>query len=492
MSKVTLLFPHQLYQEHPALRLDVPVYLVEEDLYFTQYPFHQAKLVFHRASMRSYADSLESNGYKVQYVASGAGFSDVRNLISQLAQEGFQQILFCDPTDDWLLRRIKRSIETNKLGFEMYPSPNFICRSDEEVAGRRQPTYFQTDFYIRQRKKKGWLLEKDGKPTGGQWSFDADNRKPLPKGLAVPKLIIPNADKYLNEAKKYVADKFPLHYGNCSEFLFPTDRSGALLWLEDFLKNRFASFGDYEDAMQPDEHLLFHSGLTPMLNVGLLSPEEVIERTLAYAEKHQIPLASVEGFLRQVTGWREFIRLVYLQAGRKQRTTNYWKFKRKIPESFWVGETGIIPIDTVIKKLLRTGYSHHIERLMILGNFMLLCEFDPDEVYKWFMTLYIDAYDWVMVPNVYGMTQFADGGLMTTKPYISGSNYLMKMGKWEKGEWQAVWDGLFWRFMDKHRSFFTQNPRLGMLIRSWDKMDPAKRENHLRTAERFLQKLDAS
>ncbi len=175
--------------------------------------------------------------------------------------------------------------------------------------------------------------------------------------------------------------------------------------------------------------------------------------------------------------------------GTQERTKNYWGFTRKIPPSFWNGTTGIEPIDITIKKVLETGYCHHIERLMVLGNFMLLCEFDPDEVYRWFMELFIDSYDWVMVPNVYGMSQFADGGLMATKPYISGSNYLMKMSDYKKGEWQPIWDGLFWRFMHTHRDFFLQNPRLGMLVNSFDKMTEEKQKAHLNNAETYLQSL---
>ena len=440
--------------------------------------------------MQAFADQFKKQKYEVHYIESIEPTSDVRKLIPELAKQGIQKIIVCDPTDDWLLRRLKKAAKVARVELEILPSPNFICPTDEPIAGRKQPMYFQTDFYIRQRKQHHWLLDEQGKPIGGQWSFDADNRKPLPKGLTPPS-IESTKNKRITEAIEYVKRNFTDHYGEIDTFQFPIDRPTALQWLDEFLKTRFAQFGEYEDAMHPSEHFLYHSGLTPMLNVGLLGPQEIIERAIEHANAHSIPLASLEGFIRQVTGWREFIRLVYVQAGRKQRTTNYWKFKRKIPESFWKGETGIIPVDSVIKKLLKTGYSHHIERLMILGNFMLLCEFDPDEVYRWFMTLYIDAYDWVMVPNVYGMTQFADGGLMTTKPYISGSNYVMKMGRWEKGEWQAIWDGLFWRFMVKQRSFFTQNPRLGMLIRSWDKMDPSKQTAHLQAAEHYLQSLDA-
>jgi deoxyribodipyrimidine photolyase-related protein len=227
-----------------------------------------------------------------------------------------------------------------------------------------------------------------------------------------------------------------------------------------------------------------------MLNVGLISPQQIIDQAIAFSNKNNIPLNSLEGFIRQIMGWREFIRIVYEREGSKQRTTNYWKFTRKIPASFWNGTTGIAPIDITIKKVLATGYCHHIERLMVLGNFMLLCEFDPDEVHKWFMEMFIDAYDWVMVPNVYGMTQFADGGLMTTKPYISGSNYLMKMSDYEKGEWQPVWDGLFWRFMHEHRTFFLSNPRIGMLVHTFDKMSSDKQNAHLSNANIFLKDLD--
>ena len=229
-----------------------------------------------------------------------------------------------------------------------------------------------------------------------------------------------------------------------------------------------------------------------MLNVGLLTPIEILDQAVAYANKNKIPLNSCEGFIRQILGWREFIRGVYQTKGTQERTTNFWKLKRKIPKSFWNGTTGIAPIDITIKKVLATGYCHHIERLMVLGNFMLLCEFDPDEVYRWFMELFIDAYDWVMVPNIYGMSQFADGGLMATKPYISGSNYLMKMSDYEKGDWQFIWDGLFWRFMHVHRDFFLKNPRLGMLIKTFDKMPVAKQQQHLERAEKYLLQLDAT
>ena len=245
----------------------------------------------------------------------------------------------------------------------------------------------------------------------------------------------------------------------------------------------------YEDAIVKGENILNHSVLTPMMNTGLLTPQFVLDEALKFGKENGVPLNSLEGFIRQIMGWREFIRGVYEAVGSKERTTNFWGFERKIPASFYDGTTGIPPVDDTIKMLLKTGYNHHIERLMVLGNFMVLCEFHPDEVYRWFMEMYIDSYDWVMVTNVYGMSQFADGGLMATKPYISGSNYLMKMSDYKKGDWQKTWDGLFWRFMHVHRDFFLKNPRLGMLVRTFDKMSDEKRNTHIENGERFLTKL---
>ena len=216
---------------------------------------------------------------------------------------------------------------------------------------------------------------------------------------------------------------------------------------------------------------------------------EIVEKTLAFGLSNNIPLNSLEGFIRQVVGWREFIRGVYMAKGREERTRNFWGFHKKIPASFYDGTTGIFPVDETIKKVLKTGYCHHIERLMVLGNFMLLCEFDPNEVYQWFMELFIDSYDWVMVPNVYGMSQFADGGMMSTKPYISGSNYLMKMGDYPKGNWQEIWDALFWRFLDVHRDFFLKNPRLGMLVKTFDKWNVTQQNHIQKIANDFLNEL---
>ncbi|MEN9571643.1 MAG: hypothetical protein RL172_2874 [Bacteroidota bacterium] len=491
MSEAVIIFPHQLFKNNPALQAGKPVYLVEEWLFFRQYNFHQHKILLHRSSMKFYEDYLVTQNCAVHYIDSNDALHEVGVLIAHLARQQIKRIAIVDVADNWLLKRIKLACTKFAITLTIYPSPAFLNTMDE-VAGffTNKKKFFQTDFYTWQRKQRNVLMDADGRPIGGQWSFDAANRQKFPKNTPVPALQFASENKYITEANNYVLQHFSSNTGSVNApYYFACTFNDADKCLDDFLKNRFKNFGVYEDAMVANEVVLHHSVLTPMLNTGLLTPADVLQKVIKYASENSIPLNSTEGFVRQIMGWREYVRIVYELQGSMQRTTNFWKFKRKIPASFWTGTTGITPVDTTIKKVLKTGYCHHIERLMVLGNFMLLCEFDPDEVYKWFMEMFIDAYDWVMVPNVYGMTQFADGGLITTKPYISGSNYLLKMSDYPKGDWQQVWDGLFWRFMHTHQNFFLKNPRLGMLLGTFNKMSEVKRQAHLTVANNFLKQL---
>ncbi len=498
MNTVAVIFPHQLYQNNPVLQNCKQVVIVEEYLFFKQYSFHKQKLVFHRASMMQYAELLIHQGHQVQYIECHQVMSDARELFSELSKK-YNQIHICNPSDDWLLKHIQRAIQKTAVTLEIHPSPNFLKPIDESHAFFNQKKrYFQTDFYSAQRKSLNILMDDAGKPIGGKLTFDSDNRKPFPKNIDMPKLPFPPKSKAVKEAQEYIEKHFADNIGNIDfvypEQFYPTSHTEAEIWLDHFLEQRLALFGEYEDAFskQPDQHFLYHSILSPLLNAGLLDPQQIIQKTLDYANKNSIPLNSLEGFIRQIIGWREFIRVVYKREGCLQRTSNFWNFTREIPQSFYNGTTGIEPVDVVIQKILKTAYSHHIERLMIIGNFFMLCEFKPNSVYKWFMEMYIDAYDWVMVPNIYGMSQFSDGGIMTTKPYFSGSNYIVKMSDYKKGDghWQVIWDALFWRFINKHRTFLQQNPRLGMLIITFDKMSTEKQQHFLDTAESFLLSLD--
>lgn len=492
MKAINLIFPNQLFEHSQLLENGFPIFLVEELLFFKHYNFHKQKIAFHRATMKHYEAFLISKNIEVDYIESSKDISDIRELIPYLKSIGITNISYIDPVDNWLQKRIAKGCLDNSIEKNVYDSPLFLNTKEDLQPFFRsdKKKYHQTSFYTAQRNNRHILIDPDGKPTGGKWTFDAENRKKYPAKKIPPAIQFPDVDSFYKEALEYVDKNFSTNIGQLTtNGLYPTNFKTSKLWFQQFLEQRFLEFGTYEDAIVAENSILNHSVLTPMLNIGLITPAYVIEQSIAFAETNNIPINSLEGFVRQIIGWREFIRGIYESRGSDERTRNFWGFTKKIPKSFYDGTTGIYPIDQTIKKTLETGYCHHIERLMVLGNFMLLCEFDPDEVYRWFMELFIDSYDWVMVPNVYGMSQFADGGLMATKPYISGSNYLMKMSNYKKGEWQAVWDGLFWRFMDTHHSFFRQNPRLGMLVAMFDKMPQEKRHKHLENAELYLAQL---
>lgn len=481
--EVSIIFPHQLFEDNPCLDVKREIYLVEEFLFFSQFKFHKQKLAYHRATMKFYQTFLLDSGYKVHYIEAKNDLHDARSLLAHLKKTNVKKIHLCEVIDDWLLQRL----EDTKIELEVHTTPMFLNTDAElkQFFGTKK-RMFQTEFYIAQRKKWNILVNEKQEPVGGQWSYDADNRKKYPKSKTPPKIHVLEKNTFDVKAEEYIAENFQNNYGELGQ-KYASTFSEAKRMLQDFLENRLKEFGVYEDAMMAEESFLHHSILTPMLNNGLLTPSYVIDVTLDYAQKNEIPLSSLEGFIRQIIGWREFIRAVYVIIGRQERTRNYWNFDRKIPYSFYAGSTGIEPIDITIKKTIKTAYNHHIERLMILGNFMLLSEFDPDQVYQWFMEMYIDAYDWVMVPNVYGMSQFADGGWMATKPYISGSNYIFKMSNFKKGAWSEIWDALFWHFMNKQRVFFLKNPRLGMLVHSYDKMSEEKKMGMKKISNKYLQ-----
>ena len=477
-----LLFPHQLFASNKALARDKHVLLVEDPLYFSQYSFHKQKLILHRASMRMHASYLQGKRTQVHYldVDQAPTMAAVIERVRQLQPERLHLI---DPVDDWLDGRVAREAKKAQLRLIRHDTPMFLTSPldlEDYFAGRRM---FMAGFYAEQRKRLD-ILMKDGQPLGGQWSFDAQNRKKLPAGIELPPLWRPRSNAFVREATSYVETKFANNPGSSTDFKYPITYSDARRWLQDFVETRLTSFGDYQDAITTRDSALFHSVLTPMLNVGLLTPREVLDAVLS---ADNIPLNSLEGFVRQLIGWREFVRAAYILKGRRQRTRNFWEHDRPLPSAFWEARTGIDPIDTVIGRVLQHAYAHHIERLMILGNFMQLCGFRPDDVYRWFMELFIDAYDWVMVPNVYGMALYADGGLVSTKPYVAGSNYVRKMSDFKRGEWCEIWDGLFWTFVDKHRQRFASNPRTASMVRQLERMPHDRYQQHVARAQQFLQ-----
>lgn len=487
MEEVTLVFPHQLFADNPALSARRKVLLIEDELFFNQYSFHFQKLVLHRASMKFFEGQLRKRKFEVDYFDSGVGI--LEKVIGSLKDSNVRVIHLCDPHDYLLERRINRFTQRHGISVKCYESPGFLC-SPEYLQSyfKDRQRFYLNEFYIDQRKRLDILLEY-GQPAGGKWNFDAENRKKMPSSVQPPQLISFSVKRELTEAQQYVKTKFSGNYGDAERFSYPICREDALLWMDAFFEERLYNYGIYQDAIVAGNSTLFHSVLTPSLNIGLITPDEILDRAIVAAERMSVPLNSIEGFCRQVMGWREYIRGVYILEGARQRTNNHFGHTGKIPKSFWTGDTGIEPVDNVIRKALRTAYSNHIERLMVIGNFMLLCEFNPNDVYKWFMELFIDAYDWVMVPNVYGMSQYADGGLMSTKPYISGSNYILKMSDFRKGAWCDVWDSLYWRFIDKHKLEFAKNHRMAMMVRQLERIDGSRMKELRFKCDSFLSNL---
>lgn len=454
MATPLLLFPHQLFEDALPRASGRPAILCEHPLLMTQFSLPPTKAALHDASLSAFETRLRASGAS-SVTRSG---EPLETLLS-----GAQSVTAYEPADDYLLRDLRATCQKVGAELTLLPSPMFLTPLDALdgwFSGRKRVS--MAEFYKWQRRRLNLLLEPDGEPVGGRWSFDAENRKRLPASVKTPTPPTP---------------------------LYPTTHAEARAQLKRFLETSLASFGPYEDAMRQREERLFHSVLTPALNLGLLTPAEVVAETLAFAKDNPVPLESLEGFLRQVVGWREFVHGTYRQLGRAQRTTNFFGFASPIPNALWDGTSGLIPADAVIERLLKSGYCHHIERLMVLGNLFLLLEIRPDEVYRWFMTLFVDAFDWVMVPNVYGMSQYADGGLMTTKPYLSGSAYLRKLGDWPPGPWTTTWDALYWRFIHVHRKLFLANHRSSMMVHLFDRLPAEKQAAHLSCAESFARSL---
>ncbi len=480
MVTIRLVFPHQLFVEHLDAEADAEFVLVEDDLFFRQYDFHAQKLILHRASMRRFAARLREAGYAVRYLETSASESSREQLESLLRDLDPSTVGFYDPVDDWLSQRLSSMLERLPVAFDpdrdVWESPNFLTSRQEIRSWFAENSARMQHFYSWQRQRLDILVDSDS-PVGGQWSFDPENRKKLPKKHPVPTVSAPDAHPEVTEAIAWVKHAFPDAPGDPDTFAWPTSHEEAEATYRQFLDERFAEFGPYEDAISAQHPFLFHSLLTPGLNIGLLSPRTVVDHALAEAEEQDIPLPSLEGFVRQVIGWREYMRATYLLWGRQMRTSNQLEHDRSLAPGWWTAEVGLSPVDHVLESVLKTGYAHHIERLMVFGNAMCLLRVRPDAAYEWFMEMFVDAYDWVMVPNVYAMSQFAAGGAITTKPYVSGSNYLKKMSDLPKSESMDDWDGLYWTFVADHRDIFEANYRSKIMTKMWDGFSDDKQKD---------------
>ena len=342
-------------------------------------------------------------------------------------------------------------------------------------------------FYKQQRIEKNILIL-DGNPIGEKWSFDEENRKKIPESLIIPSQLKFKEDTIIKDVKKLVNILFAKHPGGTENFWLGTSREDALKALDLFIKEKIKNFGHYEDAVKKSSPFLFHSILSPYINLGLITPKEVVNKLLTANKKKNIPINSLEGFIRQVIGWREFMRGIYQNFSDRLEKTNYFNQKRKLTDDWYNGTTGIDPIDDAIHDVLKYGYTHHIVRLMHLSNVMNLSQLHPNEIYKWFMEMFVDSSDWVMSPNVYGMGTFSDGGIFSTKPYICGSNYIIKMSNYKKGNWSDIVDGLYWNFIHNNRYVLSKNPRMGMVMMSYKKLNKDRKDYLLKIAKEFIAK----
>ena len=448
MTKL-LLLPNQLFKKHDFEFDEIILY--EHPKFFTEYNYHKTKLVYHRSTMKNYYDEM-SKKYKIKYIEYN----------NKLVLNG--DIIIYEPTDFSILKDIKKYCKNKKLSLTIKDTKLFILNDkdiDEYINSTNKP-YFNTTFYKWIRIKKNILVIKD-KPIGGKWSYDVENRLPFPKNYEEDKIKYYD-NKYIKEATKYVEKKFKDNIGEIN-LIVPTNHKDAKTYYNKFLKERLKDFGPYEDAISTNVIIGYHSGISALLNIGLLDPNEVIEEAIEL--KNKIKIESLEGFIRQILSWREYVRLLYIKEHDKFNKMNYLKHNNKLDKSWYTGDTGIVPVDNVIKKALKISYAHHIERLMIVGNFMLLLQIKPIYVYKWFLeVISIDAYEWVMEPNVYGMSQHSVGQLMMNRPYFSSSNYIFKMSNYKKSDdytkikinnkeynWYEIWDALYYNFINKHSTY---------------------------------------
>lgn len=486
------LFPPALLRSQAQL----PFFMAEDLGLCTYVRHHRQKIVMFLAAMRAYREELELRGFDVHYEPLAEGADYETRLLRWMRRHRLTALRAWEVEDKPFEQRLRAFAATHGFALEFLPSPMFLTTRAQFHDWQAAHRLHMADFYRWQRQRLGVLLERDGRPLGRRWSFDAENRKPLPKALAIPAARIAPATGHVRDVIEIVRRQFCSHSGELDErdWWLPTTRAQALRMLEDFLEHRLELFGPYEDALSDRDPFLFHSALTPALNLGLITPAEVLERTLQAAKRRRVPLESVEGFVRQLIGWREFIRGVYREHSERQETTNFFGHRRRLTIDWYQATTGLLPLDRVIRKAQRWGWTHHIERLMVAGNLMTLCEIDPGDAHRWFMEMFVDSSDWVMGPNVYGMALFADGGLFATKPYLCGSNYLRKMGDYGRpraGEtdWCEILDGLYWRFIDRHRAFFTGQARLNQAVSLLDRMSAARRTRIFTAAESFIERV---
>jgi deoxyribodipyrimidine photolyase-related protein len=462
-----LLFPNNIFEKSYLPDNIDTIYLIEDPIFFgfreKRLNFNKLKLILHVASMKFYQDYLIKNGYKVIYI------SYSKNNYNKIKEK---ELTCFEIVDHLLLKRVKQHFQI----INFIQNPNFLLSQAQlEKYNRKKPTH--SSFYIYVKNELSILK--------GEKTFDMENRKKIPVGTKVPPLPSVIENKFVNEAIQYVNKKFPKNNGNTDNFIYPITFEDSKKWFHNFIQKRYPNFGEYQDAIVMNETFLFHSVISPMFNIGLLNPDYIV----AELTKHRGKMNNYEGFLRQVIGWREYQRYCYLYHYEEMKNSNIFQNKNKLNKKWYDGTLGILPIDDTIKTAFKYGYLHHILRLMVMTNFMNLCEIHPDDVYKWFMEFSVDSYDWVMVQNVYSMGMWSDGGLTMRKPYISTDNYILNMSNYsKKNEWGEIWKSLYYNFLEKHEQILLKTP-YGRNLANWNKKSKKEKNEILIIGKNFLKSI---
>lgn len=481
------------------------ILMIESKARGTWLRYHKLKLVLIYAAMRHYAAERRAEGWQVDYhlLARTPDFeTGVRRHLEKFRPE---KILLAEPNDYPTTLAVRKLARKLSVPIEEIETNAFLVRRAEfSVWAGEAGRLLMENHYRRVRKKLGILLQMNGQPVGGAWNFDRANRKTYGQfasnleGLPRPARIEP--DETTHAVMAMVEREFQDHPGETGKFWLPVTRKSALTWLDLFIKERLPRFGDFEDVMAESEPVLFHSVLSPLLNIGLLHPREVVDRAIDAYRSGAAPLNSVEGFVRQIVGWREFINGIYWHAGPAYHQLNELGATRPLPKFFYSGETRMNCLHHTIQQVRDLGWNHHIQRLMILGNFMLIAQVQPRAALRWFLEMYVDAYDWVMAANVIGMILHADGGYMATKPYAATANYINRMSNYcrhcfydpkeKTGPTACPFNYLYWNFWDQHAQRFEKNPRVSRTITVWRSRPEREREEIRDAASKFQRNLE--
>ncbi len=482
---------------------DTVILMAELEDETTYVGHHKQKLVFILSAMRHFAEELRADGWTVDYVQledAGNSGSFTGELARALERHDVSEVRVVKASE-W---RVQAAIDEWPDRFDcdvrLFDDDRFICGIGEFAdwaEGRKQLT--MEYFYREMRRKTGLLLDEEGKPEGGKWNYDKQNRKPADSDMFMPKALTFAPDDVTRGVIDMVRRRFPDNVGNLDRFSFAVTRDDAVKVLDQFLEKALSRFGDFQDAMLTGEAFLYHAVISPYLNIGFLDPLDVCQRVEAKYRAGDAPLNAVEGFIRQIIGWREYVRGIYWREMPDYVNRNFLDADRNLPSFYWSGETDMHCLSEAIGQTLDHAYAHHIQRLMITGNFALLIGADPHQVHEWYLEVYADAYEWVELPNTLGMSQFGDGGLLGSKPYASSGSYINKMSdycgscrydvKKKTGEGACPFNALYWHFLDRNRDRLDGNHRLAMPYRTWDRMEKERRDEYLDSARSFLKGL---